>query len=351
MLSAASRTCLLMGSSTLASSNSGFRLALRRSKVTAAMVKELRERTSSPMMQCKKALSDPEVDGDMEKAIEWLRKQGVAQAAKKSGRATNDGLVGVASSDDRRRAVLVEVTSETDFVARNDLFQKLVFDVASIALESGAADAKALAETEMSGAPVSAALTQAAATLGENIALKSSHQLAVANGVIGIYLHNKMSETACKQGAAVAIEADASLDSLDASARESLQTLADKLALQLVAAQALFLEDVPKEYIAKERELEKERLRNEALERAGDKEVDEDVLEKRVSKKVEKIIKGLKDEQVLLNQKSFVPEHQGAKISALLTKASKENKVNLTIKSAARFQVGAEEVILTPAAN
>ncbi|GBG32183.1 Elongation factor Ts, mitochondrial [Hondaea fermentalgiana] len=321
----------------------------RRHKVTAAMVKELRDLTNSPMMQCKKALSDPEVAGDMEKAVEWLRKQGQAQAAKKSDRTTNDGLVGIIRSDDLKTASLVEVTSETDFVARNELFQQLVREVATTALTSGVTSTEELAQKPHASSPsVQDALTNATATLGENIGLKAVHQMQVTNGVLGLYLHNKMGDGTCVQGAVVALESDAPLADLDDEKRSTIQVLADKLALQVVAAQALFLEDVPAAYIERERELEMARLRNEALERAGDKEINEETLQKRVGKKVDKIIKGLKEEQVLLNQKSFVPDHKGAKISKLLDQTSKSAKCSLSITSAARFQVGADKVILEP---
>ena len=136
--------------------------------VTASMVKELRERTGLGMMECKKALVGAE--GDIERAIDDLRKSGQAKAAKKAGRTAAEGVVVVATTEDRKRAVMVEINSETDFVARNGEFQAMVAEIADIAL--GCADTEALLSADMGGKSVADTVTDKVATIGENMAVR-----------------------------------------------------------------------------------------------------------------------------------------------------------------------------------
>lgn len=329
--------------------------------VTASMVKELRARTSSPLMSCKKALSDPEVAGDMDKAIDWLRKQGVATAAKKSGRATNEGLVGVLASADASKACLVECSSETDFVSRNDKFQDMVRDVASVALQLDAgASRDALAAAPLRpGEPesesVADAIVHLAATVGENLSLKDTSVVSAGPaGVVGTYIHNKRSDMAGSQAAVVALEVEspAALAGLVAEQRAELVALANGLAMQLVGGQASFLDGVPAAHAEKERALERERLTKEATDKlAPGKQVDPAVLQKRVEKKVNGLLKKLAAEEVLLNQVYLAGGADAGKLSVakVLAATSKTLGAKVAIASAVRFQVGVDaQTVLLP---
>ncbi len=186
--------------------------------ITAALVKDLREKTGAGMMDCKTALG--ETDGDIEAAIDWLRKKGLAKAAKKSGRVAADGLVGVAV--EANFGVVVEVNSETDFVARNDDFQALVRGVLAVALDKGAAvDAEAIKAAHYpGGGTVADAVANAIATIGENITLRRAHGLHVAQGAIGQYVHGQIVDGLGRIGVIVALESTGSHDALVALGRQ-----------------------------------------------------------------------------------------------------------------------------------
>ncbi|HXF88428.1 MAG TPA: translation elongation factor Ts [Xanthobacteraceae bacterium] len=177
--------------------------------ITAQMVKELRERTGAGMMDCKTALV--ETNGDMEAAVDWLRKKGLAKAAKRAGRVAADGLIGVAVKG--TKGVLVEVNSETDFVARNDLFQGLVQMIANTALEVGP-EVERIKAAKAGSMTIGEAIAETIAKVGENMALRRAAQLAVGNGVIARYMHNAVSEGLGKIGVLVALESAASGDEL-----------------------------------------------------------------------------------------------------------------------------------------
>lgn len=177
--------------------------------ITAQMVKELRERTGAGMMDCKGALN--ETAGDMEQAIDLLRKKGLARAAKKAGRVAAEGLIALASNDSQ--GVLVEVNSETDFVARNDLFQGLVKMIANVALRTGT-DVEQLKTAKIGGLTVSEAITDTIAKIGENISLRRASGLAVAGGTIGSYMHNAVEEGLGKIGVIVALQSKGKPDEL-----------------------------------------------------------------------------------------------------------------------------------------
>ena len=166
--------------------------------ITAAMVKELRDSTGAGMMDAKKALT--ETDGDMEAAVDWLRTKGLAKAAKKSGRTAAEGLVGVAVSGGK--GVAVELNSETDFVAKNDQFQKLVGDIANVAL--GAGDIEALKVADLGGKPVETAVTDAIATIGENMTLR--RMAAIEGENVVTYVHNAAAAGMGKIGVLVAFK-------------------------------------------------------------------------------------------------------------------------------------------------
>jgi elongation factor Ts len=177
--------------------------------ITAQMVKELRERTGAGMMDCKGALN--ETAGDIEQAIDLLRKKGLARAAKKAGRVAAEGLIALASNDSQ--GVLVEVNSETDFVARNDLFQGLVKMIANVALRTGT-DVEQLKTAKIGGLTVSEAITDTIAKIGENISLRRASGLAVAGGTIGSYMHNAVEEGLGKIGVIVALQSKGKPDEL-----------------------------------------------------------------------------------------------------------------------------------------
>ncbi|MEO0498417.1 MAG: translation elongation factor Ts, partial [Pseudomonadota bacterium] len=169
--------------------------------ITASMVKELREKSGAGMMDCKKALT--ENDGNVEAALDWLRTKGIAKADKKAGRTAAEGLVGIAA--DGTKAAVVEVNSETDFVARNEGFQTIVGDIAKTALTAGQ-DAETLAAATISGGntTVDAAIKDAVGTIGENMNLRRTALVEVSDGVVASYMHNAVTEGLGKIGVLVA---------------------------------------------------------------------------------------------------------------------------------------------------
>ena len=185
-------------------------------EISAALVKDLRDRTGAGMMDCKRALN--ESGGDMEAAIDWLRKKGLSAAAKKSGRVAAEGLVGVASA--AGRAAMVEVNAETDFVARNETFQTFVAQVAEVALNVGDDLAAIQAATLPSGRTVADELTQLVATIGENMAIRRARRFEVANGVVATYTHNTIRPGLGKIGVLVAVSGASELDALETLGRQ-----------------------------------------------------------------------------------------------------------------------------------
>ena len=183
--------------------------------ITATMVKELRDQTGAGMMDCKAALG--ETGGEMEAAVDWLRKKGLAKAAKKAGRVAAEGLIGIAVAD--HKGVVVEVNSETDFVARNQQFQSLVKTVADIALAVGA-DVDAIKAARAGNETVDVAISSAIATIGENISLRRAAALAVGAGVVANYVHNAVATNLGKIGVLVALESSGKADELATIGRQ-----------------------------------------------------------------------------------------------------------------------------------
>jgi elongation factor Ts len=177
--------------------------------VSATMVKELRDQTGAGMMDCKAALS--ETGGNLEAAVDWLRKKGLSKAAKKAGRVAAEGLVGVAVR--ATKGILVEVNSETDFVARNDLFQGLVKMVADAALDAGATVDKILA-AKAGGITINEAIADTVAKVGEHMSLRRAAELSVGKGAIGSYVHNAVSDGLGRIGVLVALESAGKEDEL-----------------------------------------------------------------------------------------------------------------------------------------
>ena len=198
--------------------------------VSAAMVKDLREKTGAGMMDCKNALN--ETSGDVEAAVDWLRKKGITKAAKKSGRIAAEGLVAVLVQG--TEGVVVEVNSETDFVARNADFQALARDVAQVALTNGGDVATILADRAPKGGTVQEAISNAIATIGENMTLRRVARLAVGQGVIGHYVHGSAGEGLGKIGVIVALESSGKV--------EELQALGRQIAMHVAATSPLGLD-------------------------------------------------------------------------------------------------------------
>jgi elongation factor Ts len=212
--------------------------------ITAPMVKELRERTGAGMMDCKAALA--ETGGDMEKAVDHLRKKGLAKAAKKAGRVAAEGLIGAAVS--ATKGVVVEVNSETDFVARNDLFQGLVKMIADIALATGT-DVETIKHAKAGSITVAEALADTIAKVGENMTLRRAASLSVGKGAVASYVHSAVSDGLGRIGVLVALESTGSADELKRFGR--------MLAMHVAAAnpQALDSAGLDPEVVRREKEV------------------------------------------------------------------------------------------------
>ena len=191
--------------------------------ISAALVKELREKTGAGMMDCKNALN--ETAGDIEGAVDWLRKKGLSKAAKKSGRVAAEGLVGLAVAG--TAGAMVEVNSETDFVARNGDFQTLVRNITAVALKDGTDDVEAIKAAAYSGGgTVEAAVANAIATIGENMTIRRAARLAVGAGVVATYVHNAVGEGLGKIGVLVALQSIGSAEALNELGRRIAQHVA-----------------------------------------------------------------------------------------------------------------------------
>ena len=280
-------------------------------EITAAMVRDLREKTGAGMMDCKRALT--EAGGDMEVAVDWLRKKGLAQAAKKSGRVAAEGLVGVASA--KSKAAMVEVNAETDFVARNEAFQTFVENVAKVALEVGE-DVEAIraARYPGGGRSVGEELTHLVATVGENMTLRRARVMSVAQGVVATYVHNTLRPGLGKIGVLVAIESGSEL--------EALETLGRQVGMHVAATRPESLDVSGVDPAALERE--KAVLTEQA--RASGKP--DNIIEKMVTGRIQKYY----EEVVLLEQ---VWVHDGeSRVKAVVKKAG------ATLAGFARFTLG-----------
>jgi elongation factor Ts len=210
--------------------------------ITASMVKELRDQTGAGMMDCKSALN--ETGGDMDAAVDWLRKKGLAKAAKKAGRLAAEGLIGVTLAG--AKGVVVEVNSETDFVARNDLFQGLVKMIARVALDVGT-DVETIKAAKVGAITIAEAIADTIAKIGENMTLRRAAMLSVSKGVVGSYVHNSVTDGLGKIGVIVALES--------AGKTDELGVLGRMLAMHVAAAnpQALDAASLDPAIVARER--------------------------------------------------------------------------------------------------
>src|ERR1700761_6698385 len=209
--------------------------------ITAAMVKDLRESTGAGMMDCKAALT--ETGGDMTAAQDWLRKKGLSKAAKKSGRVAAEGLISALTKG--TKGVVVEVNSETDFVARNEHFQGLVKMIAQVALDVGA-DVEKIKAAKVGAITVEAAISDAIATIGENMTLRRAASLEVGPGVVSSYVHNAVVEGAGKMAVIVALESTGKAD--------ELAVLGKQLAMHVAATNPLALDPAGLDPAAVQRE-------------------------------------------------------------------------------------------------
>ena len=285
-------------------------------EITASLVKELREISGAGMMDCKKALG--ETAGNLDEAVDWLRTKGLAAAAKKAGRVASEGLVGIASSG--TTGAIVEVNSETDFVARNDEFQAFVANVASLAGAAGDLDALKAAGYPGAGHSVEAQLTQMIATIGENMGLRRMAVLSVQNGVVASYVHNAISAGLGKIGVLVALESAADADKLSA--------LGKQLAMHIAAAVPLSVsqDDLDQEVVERERQV----LSDQARESGKPEEI--------IGKMVEGRIRKFFEDVCLLDQVYVVDGE--SRISKVLEEAGKELGSPVTITGFVRFALG-----------
>jgi elongation factor Ts len=285
-------------------------------EITAASVKELRERTGAGMMDCKKALA--ETNGEMEAAIDWLRAKGLSAAAKKAGRTAAEGLVGVAVEG--TRGAMVEVNSETDFVAKNELFQEFVRNVARLALEQGA-DVEALGGAAYpTGGTVSEVLTENIAKIGENQSLRRAAVLEVSQGAVVSYVHNQVVAGLGKIGVLVALESSAPSETLNELGRQIAQHVAAAHPLALTA------EQLPADLVERERGI--------AMEKAKESGKPQNIIEKMVEGGLAKFRK----ENALLSQ-LFVRDNK-TPVAEVVGAAAKEAGADIVVKDFVRFQLG-----------
>jgi len=284
-------------------------------EITAALVKELREKTGAGMMDCKKALN--ETGGDLEGAVDWLRKKGLAAAAKKAGRVAAEGLVGVATRGTVGAAV--EVNAETDFVARNELFQGFVTKVTELALDGD--DTEALkGQAFGTGRNVGDELTHLVATIGENMSLRRAKRLQVTDGVVASYMHSALVPNLGKIGVLVALESTGD--------KAKLLELGRQIAMHIAAArpEALDIADVDAAKLARERDVLSEQAR------ASGKP--EEIIAKMVEGRVRKYY-----EEVVLLEQVYVID-QETKIRKVVENAAKAIGAPVQLTGFARFQLG-----------
>jgi elongation factor Ts len=286
-------------------------------EITAALVKELREKSGAGMMDCKRALT--EADGDPEIAYDNLRKKGLAAAAKKAGRVASEGLVGVVT--DGSAGAMIEVNSETDFVARNETFQGFARALSHAVLREGDDLAKLGAATLPEyGATAAEQLNQMIATIGENMAIRRAHRLEVPNGVVIGYVHNATAPGLGKIGVLVALEStgEAAL----------LGTLGKQIAMHVAAAAPRFLDQASVDPEALERE------RDVLREQARASGTPENIIEKMVEGRIRKFY-----EEVVLLEQIYVVDGE-SKVAAVIADAAKKAGSPVRLAGFARFVLG-----------
>ena len=286
-------------------------------EISATLVKELRDKTGAGMMDCKKALV--ETGGNLEEAVDFLRKNGLAAAAKKSGRVASEGLIGIATKDGI--GALVEVNAETDFVARNDDFQSFVSTVAGIMLEGvGSIEEAINAPFPGTERSVGEQLTHNIATIGENMSMRRGETISVEQGCVVSYVHNALSGGLGKIGVLVALESTGN--------KASLEQLGKQIAMHVAAArpEALSIESISAESV--------ERERNVLIEQAKASGKPDNIIEKMVEGRLRKYY-----EEVALMEQTFVIDNE-TKISHVVENAAKDVGAPVSLTGFVRYELG-----------
>ena len=290
--------------------------------ITAAMVKELREMSGAGMMDCKKALTATE--GDMDKAMEFLREKGLATAQKKAGRIAAEGIVMLKVTDCGTKAVAVEVNAETDFVAKNDTFQAYVAQVAEQALDTTAADIDAfLAETWKfdETKTVNEALAAKIAVIGENMKIRRFQQVEEENGFVASYTH---------MGGKIGVLVDVETDVVNDAVKE----MAKNVAMQVAALRPQYTDrsEVSAEYIAHEEEILLAQIKNDPKESQKPEKVIQGMIKGRINKELKEIC--------LMDQVYVKAEDGKQSVSAYVAEVAKANNAKIAIKGFVRFETG-----------
>jgi elongation factor Ts len=289
-------------------------------EITAALVKDLREKSGAGMMDCKKALQ--ENNGDVEASMDWLRTKGLAKAAKKSDRAAAEGLVAGKVSADGKTGVLVEFNAETDFVAKNDSFQSAARDFADVALKTGGDVDAILAAKTAKGEVVNDVITNLIATIGENMRLRRAAKLAVDQGAVALYLHNKQGDDVARLAVLVALEG--------AGDQAQLAEVARRIALHVAGTPtpplALNADELDPAVVQKEREIQTQT----AMESGKPREIAEKMVEGRIRK--------WQEEVVLLKQPFVMNPDQT--IEQLVAETAKTLGSPVSVKGFVRFALG-----------
>ena len=288
--------------------------------ITAGMVKELREKTGAGMMDCKKALNA--TDGNMEAAVEHLREQGLAKAEKKAGRIAAEGLVATKLSDDGKKAAIVEVNSETDFVAKNEQFQTYVAEVADQALTTGAADIEAFLAEESkaeAGKTVKEVLDGKIAIIGENLNIRRFAQMESADGFVASYIH-----AGGKIGVLVEVETDV--------VNDDIKEMGKNVAMQVAAIMPKYTsrDEVSKDYIDHETEILKAQAKNENPDKP------DNIIKKMIIGRLNKELK----EVCLLDQAYVKAEDGKQSVGKYVEEVAKANSAKIAIKGFIRFETG-----------
>ncbi|MCK6443598.1 translation elongation factor Ts [Elstera cyanobacteriorum] len=286
-------------------------------EITATLVKELREKTGAGMMDCKKALG--ETAGDIEQAVDWLRKKGLAAAAKKAGRVAAEGLVGSASSG--TVGALLEVNAETDFVGRNDKFQAFVTDAAGLVLTSGEnMDALKAATYPGKGHAVQEELTQLIATIGENMSIRRGARLSVTDGVVATYIHSATAPGLGKIGVLVALESTGD--------KAALATLGKQIAMHIAATNPLSLsvDNLDQKAVQRERDVLTEQARASGKPDA--------VIEKMIEGRIRKFY-----EEVVLLEQVYVIDGE-SRVKDIVAKAAKDLGTPVALTGFVRYALG-----------
>ena len=290
--------------------------------VTAGMVKELREMTGAGMMDCKKALAA--TDGDMDKAVEFLREKGLAGAAKKAGRIAAEGVVVTALTADEKKAVVVEVNAETDFVAKNEKFQTYAADVAAQALKTTAADMDAFMAEKWEKDPtltVKEALSSQISIIGENMNIRRFEKVTEENGFVASYIH-----AGGKIGVLVDVETDVINDAVKEMARN--------VAMQAAALKPTFTnrDEVSPEFIEHEKAILIAQIQNDPKEASKPEKVIQGMIQGRINKELK--------EFCLMDQVYVKAEDGKQSVSQYVASVAKANNANITIKKFVRFETG-----------